>query len=86
MSRTKILSIRVPVELKTRLEREAEYQGVSINQFTNYLLNMHLTQLETISSLENRLSDKSLPLLKARVKSILNKIPSRETPAWDEMD
>jgi hypothetical protein len=83
MSNTQVVTLRMPVDLKRRLETVAKYQGVSVNQLANYLLNTTLTQLETLSALESRLSQKSIPELKKRVRSILDKIPSREIPEWD---
>lgn len=83
MRKTQVVTLRMPVDLKNRLETVAKYQGVSINQLANYLLNSTLTQLETLSSLETRLSQKSIPKLKKRVRNILDKVPSREVPDWD---
>jgi hypothetical protein len=83
MNKTQVVTLRMPIEMKKRLEREAKYQGVSINQLTNYLLNVQLTQMEVITSLELRLKRKSIPALKVRVNRILNKIPSRKVPNWD---
>ena len=76
----------MPVELKRRLEREARYQGVSLNQLTNYLLTIQLTQLELISDLENRLAQKSLADLKGKVRAMLAKVPSREVADWDVLE
>lgn len=86
MSKTQVVTLRMPRELKRRLEREAKYQGVSLNQLTNYLLNLQLTQIEAISALESRLSQKSVRELKTKVGRILDKIPSREIPEWDLKD
>ncbi len=83
MNRPQVVTITMPLELQNRLEREAEHQCVPINQLINYLLTVQLTQLETLSSLEERLSQKSVPELKAKVSAILDDIPSREVPAWD---
>jgi hypothetical protein len=83
MGNTQVVTLRMPVELKRRLEREAKYQGVSLNQLTNYLLNIQLTQVEAISALESRLSQKSIKKLKNNVGRILDKIPGREVPEWD---
>jgi predicted HicB family RNase H-like nuclease len=44
LSKTRVVTLRMPAELKKRLEREAKYQGVSLNQLTNYLLNTILPQ------------------------------------------
>jgi hypothetical protein len=76
----------MPAELKQRLQREAKYQGISVNQLSNYLLTIQLTQMETISSLETKLSEKSIPYLKKKVFSILDKVPDRSVPAWDSLE
>ncbi len=83
MSKTQVVTLKMPADLKKRLENEAEYQGVSVNQLANYLLNITLTQLETLTALESRLSNKSVAQLKKKVRSILDKVPSREVPNWD---
>jgi hypothetical protein len=85
MGNTQVLTLRIPMELKKRLERQAKYQGTSINQLTNYLLTTQLTQLETLASLESKLSKKSIPDLKKKVKNILEKIPDRPVPEWDSV-
>lgn len=85
MSKTNIVTLRVPWEFKQRLAREAKIQGVSINQLSTYLLNEQLTKIEAISHLEDRLSQKSIPELKEKVNIILDKIPSRQVEAWDKL-
>ncbi len=86
MNKSLTLTVRMPAELKKRLEREAKYQGVSLNQLTNYMLTVQLTQLETISALENKLSEKSIFQLKKKAEAILDKIPERKVPAWDSLE
>lgn len=86
MSNSQVLTIKIPMELKKRLEREAKYQGTSINHLTNYLLTTQLTQMEMLSSLETKISKKSISGLKKKVHGILNKIPDRPVPEWDSKD
>lgn len=86
MNKSHILTLRMPVELKKRLENEAKYQGVSLNRLANYMLTVQLTQMETISALENRLAGKSVSRLKKKVHSILDKIPGRKVPVWDSLE
>lgn len=84
MSKTKIVTLRVPAELKGRLEREAKQQGVSLNNLANYFLATQLSQLETLSIIESRISGKNFPDLKAKVKKILQSVPHKENvPSWD---
>ena len=85
MSNTQVLTLRIPLELKKRLETQAKYQGTTINQLTNYLLTTQLTQLETLASLESKLSKKSIPDLKKKVKNILEKVSDRPVPEWDSV-
>ncbi|MCH8955662.1 toxin-antitoxin system HicB family antitoxin [candidate division KSB1 bacterium] len=85
MRKTQVVTLRMPIDLKKRLETEAKYQGVSVNQFANYLLNTTLTQFETLSALESRLVQKSVPKLKMKVRNILDKTPSRKVPNWDSI-
>ena len=61
------------------------HQGISLNQMANDLLNMQITQLEMIASLDSRLRRKSISSLKRSVRSILQKAPSREVPEWDRI-
>ncbi|QTA80819.1 Putative toxin-antitoxin system, antitoxin component, HicB-like [Desulfonema limicola] len=86
MNKSLTLTLRMPVDLKKRLEREAKYQGVSLNQLTNYMITVQLTQLETVSALEKKLTGKSVPSLKKKVMSILDKIPERNVPVWDSLE
>jgi len=85
MSRSQVVTLRMPKELKKRLEQEAQHQGVSLNQLTNYLLNIQLTQLEMISSLESRLEKKDIEHLKGKVLSILDRVPENPVPDWDRI-
>jgi len=80
MSDSQVVTLRLPKDLQRRLEREAKYQGVSINQLPNYLLNSQLTQLESVSILESRLSNKSVNDVKKKVRNIMSKVSSREVP------
>ncbi len=86
MNRTQVVTLRMPKELKKRLEQEAQHQGVSLNQLTNYLLNIQLTQLEMLSSLEKRLASKNLKDLKEKVHLLLDRVPDRDVPEWDRVD
>jgi hypothetical protein len=83
MSKTQVVTLRMPKELKRRLDREAKYQGVSLNQLANYLVNIQLTHLEAVSILESRIEKKSIPSLKRKVRRILDKVPERDVPSFD---
>lgn len=83
MSNTQVVTLRMSKDLKRRLEQEARYQGISLNQLANYIINNRLTEMEMISALETRLAQKSISDLKERVGQILDKVPGREVANWD---
>ena len=86
MSNTQVVTLRMPKELKRRLDMEAKLQGVSVNQLTNYLVNIQLTHMESISILESRLEGKSIPALKRKAREVLSKVADRDVPSWDSID
>ena len=86
MSASNVVTLRMPADLKHRLEHMAKRQGVSMNQLTNYFLNRDITEAELELSLERRLEKASLRSLKNRARSVLDKVPSRPVPRWDRMD
>ena len=84
MSKTQIVTLRVPVELKSRLEHEAKHQGVSLNNLANYFLTTQLSQIEALSVIESRISQKNITDLKSKVRKILDAVPKRKAvPEWD---
>ena len=86
MSDTQVVTLRMPKELKRRLDREAKYQGVSLNQLANYVVNIQLTYMESVSILESRIERKSIPTLKRKARRILNKVPDSNVPSWDSIN
>ncbi len=84
MSKTQIVTLRVPVELKVRLEHEAKHQGVSLNNLANYYLTTQLSQIEAMSVIEKRITKKNITDLKSKVRRILDAVPKRKrVPEWD---
>lgn len=84
--KTQAVTMNIPQDLQHRLEYEAGKQGVSFNQLINYFLTIQLTQFETLSSLETRLTQKTIPELKAKVGAILDRVPDRDVPDWDTLN
>ena len=86
IQKTQVVTLRVPVELKSRLDQQAKTQGVSLNNLANYMLTTQLSELETLSKIEQRITRKNLISLKANVLAILSKVPrKRELPEWDKL-
>ena len=79
-----VMTIRVPEDLKERIEKFALLQGVSINQFALYTFTKELAELETNKFFRNELKSKKKDALK-NFDLLMSSIPARENPKWDEI-
>jgi hypothetical protein len=86
MSKTQVVTLRVPVDLKVRLENEAHIQGVSMNNLANYMLTTQISQIEVHSAIESRISRKSISSLKTKVNKVLDSVQiNNDVPEWDKI-
>ena len=83
MNNSAAMSLRMPLDLKNRLKLQAEKQGVSLNQLVNYFINFELTSLEVSEKLCHPKKIMSKSNVKSELKSVLNKVQSKEVPKWD---
>ena len=86
MSKTQVVTLRIPVDLKARLENEAHIQGVSMNNLANYMLTTQISQIEVLSAIEARISRKDISSLKTKVNKVLDSVSKTpDVPEWDEL-
>lgn len=84
--KSNVLTIRVPRDLKERIEKSAHRQGVSMNQFAIYVFTRELSELETASFLQEQYADKSAREIFQEFDEVMSKVPSRtRRPAWDQL-
>lgn len=84
---TQVVTLRIPVELKSRIENEAQLQGVSMNNLANYMLTTQISQTEVLSALEARVAKKNIPSLKTKVAKILESVQVKtDVPEWDKVN
>ena len=79
-----VMTIRVPEELKDRIEKFALLQGVSINQFALYSFTKELAELESNQFFRNELKNNKKELLK-NFDNIMESVPARDNPDWDAL-
>ena len=84
MSKPETCILRLPTDLKHRLEREAEREGLSLNQWALYNLSQSVAFTEAYRELQSRLSRTDL----ARAKDVAWRLLTRPTagaprPPWD---
>ncbi|MFT5365703.1 MAG: hypothetical protein ACI8V2_000644 [Candidatus Latescibacterota bacterium] len=76
--------VRLPKDLKQRLQVQAEQQGVSLNQMITYSLSREVAQLEARRYFDQRLDNKSKKDVEQKFWDVLNKVQDRSVPEWDE--
>lgn len=78
------LTIRVPEELKERIEKYSAMQGVSINQFALYAFTKELGELETNTYFSKMLKEKNRQEILSGFDAVMEKVHHRDVPEWDE--
>jgi FAD synthase len=79
------LTIRVPEDLKERIEKYSAMQGVSINQFALYAFTKEIGELETNRYFSTRLRESNKQEILSGFDEVMKKVPQREVPDWDKV-
>ena len=80
-----ILTIRVPGDLKGRIEKYSAMQGVSINQFAMYVFAKELGELESSRYFTRLLRNTNRLDVLARYDAVMNKVKVKPVPSWDRV-
>lgn len=84
--KTSVLTIRVPKELKERIELMAEQQGVSINQFALYAFTKQLSEVENSEYYRQFIRNKTRQDLLSGFDAAMNKVQYRmQQENWDAL-
>jgi uncharacterized protein (DUF1778 family) len=93
MSKPSTVTLRVPRELKQRLEEAAQQQGVSLNQFALYILAGEVTRLEVgqakaWEALDQQYASKATDeSLLTQARALLRREPvQKNLPDWDAVE
>lgn len=86
MSKNNILTIRVPSDLKNRIVRVAEDQGVSINQLAMYMFSKELGNIEAGQYFADFLEGYSGKEILAGFDNVIAKVKKRRVPDWDKLE
>jgi hypothetical protein len=85
MSQISVLTIRVPKDLKQRIEVTAKEQGVSINQLAMYMFSRGISSFEA----GNKISEYWYGFNKDEIfndfDSVMKKVKKRKVPSWDKI-
>jgi len=79
------LILRIPRDLKHRIEQIADEQGVSLNQLALYMFTKELYDFESSNYFEKYWKHKSKKELYLDFDLVMNKIKDEEVPDWDKL-
>ena len=85
MAKRSVMTIRIPEDLKDRLEKVAVIQGVSLNQFALYAFTKELAELETSRYFKEILKNKVKDDIAKGFDEVLKKVKNREVEEWDKI-
>lgn len=83
MLKSNTMTIRVPEELKERIESTAILQGVSINQIALYAFTKELSELENSKFFKRYLKEKKKTDIINGFDEVMAKIKDRPVEDWD---
>jgi hypothetical protein len=83
MAKASVLTIRVPADLKQRIESAAEEQGVSINQLAMYMFAREVTSLEAGERMSKYWTGYEKSEIFSRFDQVMQKIKKHRVPSWD---
>jgi predicted DNA-binding protein len=85
-NKVSVLTLRIPSELKHRIERIADEQGVSINQLALYAFTKEIQEMETSSFFSEQYSGKSRRAIFKNFQAVMERVKTRKsTPEWDRL-
>ena len=83
--KTNVLTIRIPHDLRDRIEKAADTQGISMNQLAMYALTREISDLETRAFFQEQYSGKTRQEIFKAFDAVMEKIPERKAPDWDRL-
>ncbi len=84
-AKSSVLTIRVPKELKHKIEQVADQQGVSINQLALYAFTKEIKEMETSSYFDKVWKSKTKNEIIYDFDQVIKKIGKAKLPDWDKI-
>jgi predicted transcriptional regulator len=83
MSKANIITVRIPEDLKKRIEKIAKQQGISMNQFAMYALTKEAGELEVNDFFQRYLQGKKKEDIYEGFNQAMAVVQERPEPDWD---
>ncbi len=84
-TKASILTLRVPNELKHKIEKMADKQGLSINQLALYAFTKEIQEMETYNYMANYWNKKSKKEIFNDFDEVISNVKKTKVPDWDKI-
>ena len=84
-NKSSVLTLRLPNELKHKIELTAQKQGVSLNQLAMYAFTKEVLELESASHFSRYWKGKAKGEVFGAIDGVIKKIKRRPVPLWDKL-
>ena len=84
-SKASVLTLRLPFELKHKIERIADEQGISINQLALYAFTKEVSELETSDYFLRYWKNQKKEDILKNFDKVMKKVKKSKIPRWDKL-
>ncbi len=85
MNKASVMTVRVPRELKKRIDIIAAEQGVSINQLAMYMFAKEVSAFETGKQISKYWAGYNKREILNDFDEVMAKVKNRKIPEWDKL-
>ena len=85
MAKASVLTIRIPADLKHRIDLLADEQGVSINQLAMYMFAKEIGNMESSQQIAGYWKGYSKKEIEKNFDAVMQKVKNRPVPGWDKI-
>ena len=85
MNKSSVMTVRVPRELKKRIDIVAAEQGVSINQLAMYMFAKEVSAFETGKRISKYWAGYNKKEIFNAFDEVMGKVKKRKVPEWDKL-
>ena len=84
-SKASVLTLRLPFELKHKIDRIADEQGISINQLALYAFTKEVSELETSDYFLRYWKNQKKEDILKNFDKVMKKVKKSKIPRWDKL-
>lgn len=86
MSKVSVMTVRIPKDLKRRIEIVAEEQGVSLNQLAMYMFAKEVSSFEAGNKISEYWKGYGKEEILQGFDNVMAKVKKRKVPKWDQVE